>query len=353
MSTQLVVSLPKGNKKKKSEVTSAVNVTGAANKKKNKNKKNNKKKNKNKTSSAVNDYVSTLANPWESAPLRLGWGTLVATDLYTAYARFSLTTNSDGTFAIALVPTVGSTTAPIYYNTSGLAGVTWTTASFANAAAIASAASEGRVVSGGIKVYPLIPATVSPGILYTGSVPSINNTNLTSSSIATIVGYPEMRIGYGATGGSSVIHPVDVTSYAFSPYTITGYAGALLPNTSTPLIVGTNFAMNSTIYVEATINIETIIAANSSINSQAITNPEVRQQTNDTLSDYFPSIESMWKKISAYLPDAGQVYTGATVAGAAMASPMGRAVGNLLLNNARRRYFMPPQQNRMVIQEMD
>jgi len=293
-------------------------------------------------------YINSLNNPFEHSGVRLGWGTLVPSSLYTAYYRGTITTNVDGSFALAQLPSSGTNTLNLFYNVSGASTATWVPVAYTNATALASVMTEARIVSGGIKVLPQIAATAVPGALFAGSIPSMTNTIVTSATPQQLASSPHCKIGYGATGASAVIHPLDPNSFVFANSTAIGLTGGTLAQSSTPVIAGTGFPASTLVYFEAVLNMESISTFSSS--ASALTTPSISTNEEQTLSSYFPSIESMWSAISSYIPSAASVNEAS--------SHIPDIANNVLrsaqtANSIRNQFFRMPQQNRVLIQEMD
>jgi len=297
-------------------------------------------------------YVNTLNNPFNYPPIRLGWGTMVPTNLCTAYARGSFTTNADGSFAISTTPDIQ---AGVSYTTAGAGTATWGQLSqYANRASLQALIQEGRVVSGGIKVMPQVPATAVPGVLYAGSIPSINPGQLFASSPNTLSAAPQLKVGYGATGACSVTRPLDPTSYEFTVSVVLGYSSSTVLATSCPIIVGIGFPASTTVYYEAVLNIEGISTNNS---TSALQSPEINANDDAALAASHTSIESMWQSIKSYVPDSSSVNTASSaIQGVARAAVSAGYAANYLRSSyqqTRANYFRSPDNNRVTIEEMD
>lgn len=283
---------------------------------------------------AADCYVATVTNPWAVGPCRIGFGTLVPTQLYTGYARFKVSASSDGAIAFAMVPSLISTVQ--YANTSG-ASTTWNTpVSCTNATAIQVACGSARVVSAGIKAMPLIPATSSPGMLFAGSIPSTSVGTVTAISANNLAQFPGLKQGRAITGGSAISEPIDPDSFNMWSSVVNGFGNNTLFVNSCPVIVMLNLPASCDVWVEVCVNIEGILIANSS--SAAITNPSVSTESQTTLSDYFPSIESLWNYAKSMIPSAGAVNEGFTTAAQTAASAVHAA---RTLRTARNTFFPP------------
>ncbi len=303
---------------------------------------------------ALMSYINTLINPFEYPPVRLGWGTMVPTNLYTAIQRFTITASSDGYFAVFMSPTLAASSNSGYQNVSTGGAATWTpTPAYPNASAILAACSEGRIISGGIKVFPQVAATSPPGILYAGSIPATAAATLYGSTLPTLIAQSYFKVGYGATGACALIHPTDPYSFVNTLGAITGYSPTVNVTSTTPIIIGTGFPSSCSVVVEFVLNLETILGAIDA--SAALTNPGIMDSDTDTtMSSLFTNVETMWRTVKQYVPSSSSVNEAATNI---------QAVGNLyanarnVYNNANRRerqqYFAPIQGNRVIVEEME
>lgn len=264
--------------------------------------------------SAVAAYINTLNNPFEYPPVKLGWGTMVPTSLYTCFGRGSFTSSStDGSFALVLDPSIGSANAPFHIFNTTATSTASTTAGYSNATPVSAAVGEARVVSAGIKVIPMVPATSVPGVLYAGCIPGVAPNQIfgveTPTTFSTM---PFLDVGYGATGASAMIHPMDPVSFQFQYATDVGQVvtGTNLWDTGVAVIAGLGFPNSTIVYYEIVLNLE---ATNPmGIGAQAMTSPDLRDDDGARLSSYFPSVENMWSYISRYVPKASSVAHAAT-----------------------------------------
>lgn len=308
----------------------------------------------NKLSPVVTQYINTINDPFTHGPLRLGWGTMVPTNLYTAILRTSFTGNADGSFGVAMMPSLGGANNNIWFNNAGAGVATWNAQAYANGTNIYNMIKECRIVSGGVKVFPMVPGTAAPGVLYAGSLPALTVTDFGATTINTFAAVPYLKIGYGATGGCAVIHPIDPVSFEFTSIAGTGYQTGTLANSSSPIIVGLGFPASTVVFVEVVLNIEAI---NETSVTAVITNPELRSSdaTND-LTDAFPSVENMWKTIKSYLPESSSVYEAATQL-PSIARKANQAYGMYSrvkesYQGIRSDYFRNPTANTLTIEEI-
>lgn len=288
------------------------------------------------------DYINSLNDPFEYGPCRLGFGTLVPTNLYTGYFRSTLALNADGSGAVVLMPAIGSLSGSLFVNNSGAAGTTWTIGSgFTDATAISNSASEARVVSLGLRAIPQVAATAVPGIISCGQLTSaVTNTLVESLSPNALQSQPQLRVGFGALGGTACGRPIDPVSYQFLKSTIQGDSGGatgtIVYNFGCPTIVFTGFAASTNVFVEGVINIETLLPSSYG----ATTAMEQSGSSQETVSDNHPSIESMWRKIQKHVTAPGVVdHIGD------LATKYGRAAANTMMN----RYFNSVSNDLVII----
>lgn len=256
-------------------------------------------------------YVNTLRDPFEYPAVRVGFGTMVPTSLYTAYYRGIFVCNADGTFAVFQSPTLGTTASGLYFNNTGAATTTWTALDYINKGTLSGVMSECRIVSGGIRVLPQVPATAAPGIGYAGSFPSATTNTLVVAAPNTLVSSPHLIMGRAAEGACALVRPVDPDSFTFTNYNMTGFPTNTINPSSTPMIILTGLPPLSTLIVEAMLNLESISSYQTA--GQALTNPELVASVQETLADRFSNIEQMFRRASAYIPTSGQINTAATL----------------------------------------
>lgn len=242
-------------------------------------------------------YLATLRDPWENPPIKLGYLSCTPTVLATATARSSLTVNADGSFALALQPSVKNM---ILTNNAGNAVATWTGLDAANRAAITAQFMEARIVSGGLRAFALFPETSASGVLFAAAVPT-NGTTLQLTTATGLSGYPSSELGIGTRGARAVMTPVDVDAAVFHAEISdgTGYSGAFFPVT-TPYICGLGFPVGTVIWYEAVLNLEGIpnalLGASSTIGLDSDLAP--------TLQDRLPNFESAARAARALLGNA-------------------------------------------------
>jgi hypothetical protein len=257
-------------------------------------------------------YLCTIENPFECPPIKLGWGTLQPTQLYTYVLRGVITANADGSFAIAQFPTGGSVTPGLSFCSAGAGTATWTHGSaYTNGTAISGSLNQMRVVSGGIRVTPQIAATAAPGVLYAGSIPSVTQANLETATINTLAGSQYVKLGYGSLGASAIILPNDDSAFEFSNANVGGGTGNLY-SSSSPLIFGIGLPASCSVYYEAVLNIEGISAITAA--SSALTNPGLQPWNGPTLADAgATSTDHVLNLLAHLLPCAGCVRQAASI----------------------------------------
>jgi hypothetical protein len=292
-------------------------------------------------------YLNTIADPWQHGPCRIGFGTLVPTQLATCFLRTTLVSNADGSIAIALIPNIVNM---LFYNVSGLAGVAWASVNGTNNAAIASTMTEGRIVSGGLRAFPQVPGTAAPGVIYSMTVPSTNTNFLGTTSPAGLLSSPQCKIGYAAAGGSAIILPVDPVSFQFNVGTIAGFAGNANLPTSVAILIMTGLPASSNVLVEASLNIEGVMSTSS---TGSITTPGQDAGEQRTLADYFPSLDSLWSTVKRLVPEPATVNSG--FASAARIARNYQEFSRVHSQRNQRRNLFPTLSgsNRITVEEVD
>lgn len=271
------------------------------------NKKSNRKRNTQidkpgSTRHAFKEYIDTMNNPFDYGPIRLGFGTMVPTQLATYYCRGSFGVAGDGSFRIFLIPGGGTGNSGgrggIYFGNITNTSQSAVSAPWSNTNVINSMGVEGRVVSGGIRVLPSYALTGKPGMLYTLNLPSDSFTNVATvlTSMKTYE-HPLTQWSDGRLGASSYVRPSDYDSYSFHTSVQQGYADGSATFSSIPLISGLGFDINATIYFEAVLNVEILNSTNST--STNYTGQE--SVASAGLSDYFSSVDSLWSSAKSLL----------------------------------------------------
>jgi len=127
-------------------------------------------------------------------------------------------------------------------------------------------------------------------------------------SASSISAMPQAKMGYAATGASSIILPTDPGSFQFTQSAQVGYTlgSSSAFFTSTPVISLAGLPPGTTILVEAVLNLEGIQGYSS---SGAIPNTGYANDES-TLADHFPSLDNLFSSIKHYLPSATTVSDG-------------------------------------------
>jgi hypothetical protein len=217
--------------------------------------------------------------------------------------------STDGSFGIACLPWLNGGVAPnwgaIRTTSSGLLSNSWNPQDWSNAAQLAAAAGESRIVSIGLKVLPQVAATAAPGVIYAGNVSDVNyNMFATSGATASLsnwVGSPFLQMGYGNVGAIATGRPEDPTSYSF------GTVSTLHPNLvtdavpfTTPIVCGSGFPAGTTVFFECVMNFEYMYQP--MVQYAALSMPVEADEARDSaLPSLFPSLESMWNAIRPYV----------------------------------------------------
>jgi hypothetical protein len=256
-------------------------------------------------------YFDSLVAPWENQGVKLGWGCMTHSDLATAYLRGTTTANADGTLAIAVLPCAKN----FVWVANGGTGANFATAATSLDATDLSSIStnyrSGRVISAGIKCFPSIAATAAPGVAYSGCLEPLTSSDLSVLTPSDLISFPSNRQEIATLGASATGRPFDPTSFEFRTKAVntTGFGtpaaadGTQLPFTA-PYVVFSGLPASSPVAYEAAVNFECTYAtthSNASIGGES-------KAFDATLADDFPSADSMWRKVSHYLPTPGQAY---------------------------------------------
>jgi len=254
---------------------------------------------------SLTSYTNTINDPFMYPGIKLGFGTMVDTGIATAYIKQTFAVATDGSFGVILQPTIGSGVAQkgfMYTNTS-ITTASWTQIDFANGGAIAQLSSEGRVISGALRVQPLQALTAAPGILYAGHINSCANNNATSATVNSLANFTSSHMGVGPNGAIACIHPLDPTSFAFQAATISTSSTNVNYSSQSVYVVGTGFVAGTNIFVEGVLNIEYITGLNDNYTNAIIDGAQEIPGANQTqtLSQSFGSLEQMWSAAKTYL----------------------------------------------------
>jgi hypothetical protein len=250
-------------------------------------------------SSGLSEYLATLKDPFEHGPLYLGYDCFVPSFLATAYVRGGISVASDGSFAMALFPVCKGM---VQYNTGGLSTTTWSSTDATNLSSINNNFSQGRVVSGGIRLVANCAATSAPGTLWAGNLYDVAPGNIAFAP-QTLINFPGTEMAIGHRGVRNVIYPEDNGAFAF---TIPCVQASSVPTTvaasSAPFICGQGWptGSNTTIYWEAVLNLECLPAdTNGGIGHGEA--PTSAQQS--SLLREFPSTDALMGEALKYVGD--------------------------------------------------
>jgi len=277
-------------------------------------------------------YLDTLTDPFTYPGVKLGWGTLIPTSLGTAYFRGTGTANADGSCYIVAMPNVKNLA---LFGTAGIGSALFgggaTVIDGQDIANVQSNFGVGRCVSLGLKSYPLLAATVSPGILYSGAgtFPYENMATITDTDA---LAFPTTIQSRGYDGGFTVGHPIDPVSFMFSESVVdgTGWQTGLFDETnytnnipfSIPYHCYRGLVAGTTVSFEVTMNFEGYTQLKHSTSSA------IPGTYGPSLADNWPSVESLWNGIRGYLP--APSHPGITAALHGLASGVAKAAGSAI-----------------------
>lgn len=263
-------------------------------------------------------YLKTLADPFEFAGVPLGFGSLVPTRISTIYLRGSTAANADGSLALAVFPQAYATLqiadggAAVSFAGSG-ANVSAT-----DLTAISANYGSGRLVSIGIKAYPNLAATAVPGLVVAGAVPGSDLTLFQALTPNDLVSFPTSHVGKGYEGAVACGRPQDTVSFEFYQQVVnaTGFLTTTDFPCSIPYVCFEGIGNATLVYYEVTINIEGIETLQHSAAAMGMGMDNAR-----TLASEWVSLEAMWSSVKVSLPDPGRIGydilsgTGTTVKG--------------------------------------
>jgi hypothetical protein len=250
------------------------------------------------------DYLKSLVDPFEFSGPKLGWGTMVPTRVVQAYTRGTATANADGSLVLLAAPTCTGMVA-IYNGGAAVAGPT-SVLNAGDQGTIQSSFTDGRIVSIGIRSYPVIAATSVPGIAYAGALPCplIADMVVATGSLTPndFVLFPSSHMSIGRDGCSATGRPSDPSSFIFTPYPITG---ANAPDVDVPFSVPYNcyegLPASAVVAYEVCLNIEG--TTKESHGSVAL---GLADDSGGVLSDVWNSIEQLWSGVKNILPSPGR-----------------------------------------------
>jgi len=300
------------NKTKKSEIIINVPSSNAtitsAKARRNRRKKNrqstsqsNVGKRNNNSSPAMRSWIDSLNDPFTHQGPLLGYGTLQPSTKATAYYKATIACSSDGYLGFFALPMCGGTTNCIYYNQGVSGSTTWTASNYNNSAVIANQGAEARVISGAIRVLPLLAATSVPGIITVGSIPSVSANQITTASNNFVMSLPFGQVGLATNGALVNSRPVDDSSFIFSLNTLNG-STTVIPTWSVPYFVLSGCPAATSVFVEVAMNIE-IIGGVASTNATALDGEQVNPS--ETLAgSIYSTAEQAFRAARGYITPA-------------------------------------------------
>lgn len=315
-------------------------------------------------------YFRCLCDPFNYPPPRLGYGTMVPTQIHTAYVRTQIISNAtDGTFVLFALPnqnnlllanTAGSGTNPA----SSTASLTQS----ANVAFLNSAVDMTRTIAMGLRIYPMTAATDSPGLISLGCSPRGDLADLVAGlsnaspgvgifnrPYTTVNQLPYLRehIAHPANLDHFEVtwRPTDLRDLEFTPGDsgVIGYSssGAVSPffdilanSVTTPtvsrqndtqgsflVVTGTGLKPGAVVYVEVILHLECTASSKFLAGTDfASTNPN---QDDVASTSGYSSFESLYRSLLSRLPSVDQAISAAT---SVASSPMVQSAARRYMN---------------------
>jgi hypothetical protein len=210
----------------------------------------------------INNYISTLMDPWFCPPVKLGFGTFSASSLRTCYRKGAFTVGNNATdFAIGLnlnqittnnacFPTVSQgawVNFSDFPNANSQIGYGNDKASFAtaNSTTIVSTSDSYRTISSALRVTIRYAATALRGMLAGLYVPDDTPSALAGMTVSQVIGLNNSRLATSSAGGEITIEvqyrPIDSSSYQF--ISLVGQ-GVTVPQPQL-VVVGTGWLTNT------------------------------------------------------------------------------------------------------------
>jgi hypothetical protein len=249
-------------------------------------------------------YLKTLIDPFEFAGVPLGFGTLVPTRISTIYLRGSTTADSTGYLALGVYPQAHY---PLQLANSG-ASASFTTSAAPitsiDEAAITANLGSARVVSVGIKAYPNLAATSTPGLVVSGAIPGSTPNLFGALTPTDLISFPTSHVGKGYEGAVACSRPQDTVSFEFYQQMVNnaGFATTTDFPCSIPYICFSGIGNGTVVYYEVAINIEGIEILQHSSAAMGMSIDNTR-----TLASEWDSLEHMWSSVKVILPDPGRI----------------------------------------------
>jgi len=299
-------------------------------------------------SSLSNCFLKCIEDPFNNPPCRAGFGTMVPTQLHTAYYRGTIVTSADanaGCLALFAFPNQNNLLAATYNSIGSLATPgTSTLIAAANSTILNGMFDQSRTVGMAMRLYPMIPATAVPGVISLGCAPrsdlgdlmaptvtSALGTGLMNSSIQSVQYLPYLREHIARPSAADFFQvawrPTDIKDFEFTPGD-TGIIGRVTSGAFSPFYDINAAATSSTgrqddtqgsflvatcqgmpastaIYVEVVVHFETTATSKLAANTEfAASRPAVDSVAAEGL---FPSMESFYRSIAPHLPNVDTV----------------------------------------------
>lgn len=321
----------------------------------------------------MTSYYRCLTDPFNCPPVRLGYGTMVPTQLHTAYLRTSTVTSAAGNLNLFVLPNPNNFVLQTFANGQGVSPevITSRISTSANVALLNSMYDLTRTVAMGLRIYPMVPATSVPGIVSLGCAPRSDladfvanydsdppGTHLANASSEYVFQMPYMREHMAKPSNLDYYQltwrPTDIRDFEFTQ----GDAATIRPNavaTNAPFVsvqlpangVTSNdtqgsflvaaiqgLPANTTVYFEAVLHLETIDATNPLSSTEFSSSKPGTDSVADE-NPNIPTIESVYRSFRDMLPSVD------TVAGAAtslLTSPIVQQAARNIYRSARSDY---------------
>lgn len=303
------------------------------------------------TPTLTDQYIRCLNNPFEEIPVPVGFGTMVPTQVHSAYFRNSFQTNTtDGSFDLVVIPNLQQM---VMQNTAGLAVLGAPTVYPAtNFAALKAVCSAARVLSMAVRVYPNIALTNPPGFVAIGLIPAIDDLefgNPSAPGATTFLGaptynkfaMPQVQIHKASGGNNGCIEvlwrPQDLTSFEFDFDDVFGlpYFGSGIVSGPYLLVAGQSLPPNTQIYYEVILHLETTIgfkSTSTAVDDAASQYPSIKSQTSISSPEQLmqfvsPSLTSSSHILADVAAFGGKAYAAARTAHEVLTAARGIADG--------------------------
>lgn len=248
----------------------------------------------------LRQYVDTLNDPFSCGPMKLGFGTMVPTETATLYMRGNFTANVDGSFAAFAIPGIGGSYSGVFSNASGANVSTWVQTPWTNQSTVQPLFDQFRVVSFGLRIYLNAGTNNAPGVWYVGCCPSGSQAQLAATTPTNLASNVWLVPGVTREGARAVSRPQDNSAYEFLAGIFGAGSGVVYPH-SLPVISVIGLAPSANLFVEAVMHIEGLSGVTTTVNVFG----ESDQRPEPGLSDYFSSVEAMWRAAYPYLRSSG------------------------------------------------